>query len=275
MNINANISVFRSVTDATPAGSISVGNFCGNVQRCDYSTEIAAIRAEPDKWQRNQLKKQLPCVTISGTFTQRGNQFLIQHSGFIALDFDASDNPTVTDWPTFRDTLGTWSEVLFSALSVSGRGVFCVIPIAYPQNHKQQYLALEADFKTMGIVTDPICKDVARLRILSSDPGAIWNPDAQPYRKVIIEQPKQHSTAKAAPELNKLVQWVERKHGIFTPGNRNNFITQLAGACHRLEIEQREVENYCRQLAQSDFSENSILKTINSIYRNTQWQLTN
>jgi hypothetical protein len=266
MNTQAKISLFRSYTDATPVCELTIFQFYENVVDCDYWEEVAQVRAG-DK----SVKKQLPGVTISGTFTNRGNSFLKRHSGFIAIDLDASDNPNITDWAVLRDTLGAWDDVLMAALSVSGRGVFLIIPIAYPSRHREHYKALEKDFKELGLVTDKQCKDLSRLRGISSDPQATWNPKAKPYQKVIIEQHTHHTTPTTAPELQKLIGWCERKHGSFIRGNRNNFITQLAGACHRLGISQSEVENHLKGYSQGDFSENSINATIRSIYNNKQW----
>jgi len=272
MNINAKISVFRNYLNTVPALNISIFQFYENIVCCDYVNEVNKVRSITDKKQRDAIKSTLPAFTISGTFTQRGNDYLIQHSGFIAIDIDANDNPNITDWAGLRDTLGTWNEILMAALSVSGRGVFCIIPLSYPHKHKAQFEALEKDFAALGLVIDKACKDVSRLRSITNDPQATWNPQAQPYKKVIIEQEIKHTQSKESPELTKLIDWVERKHGSFTKGNRNNFVTQLAGSAHRFNISQSEVEQYCKGLTQTDFTEREILSTIKTIYSNSHWR---
>jgi len=273
MNNNSIISLFKSVTDASPSTEITIYQFIENVIQCDYINEIETIRAEPDKAKRSELKKKLPCATISGTFSKRGNQYLIKHSGFLCIDIDASENPTINDWEAFRDSLATWSIVLFSALSISGNGVFLIIPIAEPKKHTQHFLALEAQFKEFGIIIDKQCKDITRLRLISNDPQAVYNPQAEPYRRIVEpKHPRPFKNHTAPPELNKLIQWVERKHGSFITGNRNNYITQLAGVCHRLNISQIEVENHCTHLQQTDFTEHEILSIIKSIYSNSAWK---
>jgi hypothetical protein len=271
MNINAKISLFRNVTDPNPVTEITIHQFIENVIQCDYINDIAAIRSESDKDERDKLKKKLPCFTISGTFSKRGNQYLKQHSGFICIDIDEKGNEHITDWSAFRDSISDCEVILFAALSVSGRGVFFLIPLAYPHKHLEQFKALELQFKEMGIIIDPICKDVARLRGISSDLNAVVNLNAKPYRKVIIEQPLPQYNGKTSPDLQKLIAWVESKHGSFCKGNRNNYVTQLTGACHRFGLSQSEVEAYGRTLAQSDFTENEIQATIRSIYANQRW----
>ncbi len=272
MNINANISVFNNCTTVTPSIEITMFQFYENVIYCDYVDEVNAIRAIEDKKQRDAIKKTLPAITISGTFTKRNANNLVKHSGFIAIDIDANDNPNITDWQGLRDTLGTWNEILMAALSVSGRGVFCIIPLSYPHKHKAQFEALEKDFEALGLVIDKACKDVSRLRTISSDSQATWNPQAQSYQKVIIEQPRATYNATASVKLSQLIEWVNSKHGSFSPGNRNHWVTQLVGAAHRFDVSQSETENYCISLAEKDFSEREIMASIKTIYSNSAWK---
>ena len=271
MNTQAKISLFKNYREVKPAGEISVFQFYENIVNSDYQKEITELRAINEKSLRDAIKATLPACTISGTFSQRNSQSLIQHSGFICIDIDGKDNPTITNWQGLRDTLGTWEEVVCAALSVSGRGLFLIIAIAYPWKHREQFLALEKDFRNIGLVIDKQCKDVARLRVVTSDPQATWNENAKPYRKVIKEKPATAYKGKTSPELGKLIEWTERKHGSFTRGNRNNYVTQLASAAHRFGISKSEVKAYCRGLVQSDFLESAIIRTINSIYANPVW----
>ncbi|MDD4384559.1 MAG: BT4734/BF3469 family protein [Bacteroidales bacterium] len=226
MNINANISVFHHYGNPTPAVEISIADFCGNIQQSDFVNEIAAIRAEPEKKKRDKMKGTLPAVSISGTFSKRASQCLIKHSGFIAIDIDAGKNPTISDWEGLRDNLGSWNEVLLSALSVSSLGVFLIIPLAYPHKHLQQFLALEKDFKALGITIDDSCKDVSRLRGISSDPQATWNDKAQPYKKLIKEpkKPKQRAakyTANGTDDLTTLIKLINKTNTDITSNYKN------------------------------------------------------
>lgn len=266
MNYCAKISLFRSYVEVKPVMSITVEEFCGNVLSGEYSTEAARVKAG-----KKHIKKHLPAVTISGEFSQRNGGGLIAHSGFICIDIDSGDNPTISDWEALRETLGTWSEVLFSALSISGAGVFLIIPLAYPNQHRQQFLALERDFKALGITIDKACKDITRLRGVSSDVNAIWNKNAVPYNKRVIETPAYFKPIKATPEIGRLIDWTERTHGAFEKGNRNNFITQLAAACNRYNIQVNEVKACCLSYQQPTFKANEILSIIKSVYKNKKW----
>lgn len=188
MNDITKISLFRNRLQTAPVGDILLNSFYKTVLNGDYKTEIEKIRTNPDK--AKGLKKMLPCVTISGTFKERNAEGLIEHSGRICIDLDAKDNPDIENWPELRDTLGTWNEVEFAALSASGKGVFIVILISYPEKHLQHYHAIENIFKNKYCIkTDPSCKDIPRLRFMSYDKDAIFNEKVTPCR-IKYQEPK-------------------------------------------------------------------------------------
>jgi len=159
MNNISQISLFINRFQTTPVKDILLNTFYHSVLNGDYKTEIKEIRSNPGK--AKDLKKMLPCVTISGTFKERNAIGLIKHSGRICIDLDAKDNPHIENWPDLRDTLGSWKEIEFAALSASGQGVFIIILISYPEKHLQHYQAIENIFKNKYYIkTDPTCKDM-------------------------------------------------------------------------------------------------------------------
>lgn len=205
-NTVSKISIFRNVKYTKPAGVCTIQDFFVNVINGDMKAEITAIRKEKDIEKRKELKKLLPALTISGTFSERKKEGLIKHSGFICLDIDGKDNPNV-NMNEMRGILGTWKEILFSSLSASGKGVFVIIPIAYPDKHVAQFKALQQDFKTQGINIDNGCSDVSRLRFMSYDPDAIYNGKAELYNRVFKERPRYHlSQVKRTYNLEDTIQ---------------------------------------------------------------------
>jgi hypothetical protein len=182
MNDKARISHFGNCFDTTPVGDIPLYNFYSAVKSGIYAQEVEKIRSCHDPDEKKKLKKSLPCFTISGIFSMRNAQSLKQHSGRLCLDIDAKHNPQISDWKELRTTLGTWESVEFSSLSVSGKGVFVVTVILYPEKHQLHFLALEKVFSKYGLVIDPICKDICRLRIVSSDRDAVLNNEVVPFR---------------------------------------------------------------------------------------------
>ena len=182
------ISVYNGVTDNTgtrmPLGTFL---FCK-----EYKDDILRLRAVFDKETRNALKRSLPQATISGVFSPtRAKYNLSQHSGLICVDIDAKDNPDILDWETLKQDLSVLPQIAYCALSVSGKGLFLVIPLRYPEKHLQQFRQLQIDFRKMGIMIDSACSDITRLRCLSYDP--IINENATLYEGVYVEKPKHKS----------------------------------------------------------------------------------
>lgn len=184
------ISVYNGVTDNTgtrmPLGTFL---FCK-----EYKDDILRLRAVFDKEKRNALKRSLPQATISGVFSPtRAKNNLSQHSGLISVDIDAKDNPDILDWETLKQDLSVLPQIAYCALSVSGKGLFLVIPLRYPEKHLQQFRQLQIDFRKMGIMIDSACSDITRLRCLSYDEHPIINENATLYEGVYVEKPKHKS----------------------------------------------------------------------------------
>ena len=85
------------------------------------------------------------------------------------MDIDAKDNPDILDWETLKQDLSVLPQIAYCALSVSGKGLFLVIPLRYPEKHLQQFHQLQIDFRKMGIMIDSACSDITRLRCLLYD----------------------------------------------------------------------------------------------------------
>lgn len=206
-----NISLFKDCFNPVPFRNILLYDFYNCVIVGDYAKEIQEIRSNPES--AYDLKKKLPCVTISGTFSHREEKSLTQHSGRICIDIDAKDNPAITDWPSLRDTIGTWESVEFASLSTSGKGVFVVILIRYPERHFSHFLAIERTFKKYGIKIDRQCKDISRLRFMTDDAGAILNKNVVHYR-VLYQEPQRKASTQfqnSGDDLDKVINDVISK----------------------------------------------------------------
>ena len=176
------ISLFKSLPEKgrphISDAKISIAQFLNSVKSGTYKTQIERIRTEQDKANRDALKKQLPAVTISGIFTERKADQLIQHSGFIQIDIDhySDKSALITDPYTYS---------LFK--SASGGGLAIVVKIN-PQKHKESFNWLRNYyFKQFGIVIDSAPQNVASLRFVSYDPELITN-DRSKLSRTLIEK---------------------------------------------------------------------------------------
>lgn len=171
------VSIYKNVAD-TKGAKVDLFEVL-TTNRWQHLSE--KVRAQTDKTKRDKLKQQLPAFTPSGTFKVRNEEGLIRHSGFMCIDIDGDDNPCIKDWQAVVFELGKLPQIAFSALSVSGNGVFLLIPIKFPARHKEHFQAFQKSFAKRGLVIDPKCGNVSRLRFYSYNEHYYINKKAEPY----------------------------------------------------------------------------------------------
>jgi Protein of unknown function (DUF3631)/BT4734-like, N-terminal domain len=124
-----------------------------------------------------ELKKQLPAVLWSGTFTKRANDALVQHSGLLCADLDSLNGELSTVREKLLKSPYLWT--LFK--SPGGDGLKAVFRVPADQTkHSGSFRAVERHVRELtGAQVDQACKDVARLCFLSYDPGIYHNANAR------------------------------------------------------------------------------------------------
>lgn len=152
------------------------------LQSPEHRADVERIRAIDDKQERDRLKAKLPCVTPSGLFSEHRASCLIRHSGLLQFDIDAKDNPHIRDMEQLRLQLSNIVNVAYCGLSVSGRGCWGLVPLAFPERHGEQSEALCQDFERLGVVLDRKPKSVVSLRGYAYDPDAYFKHNAVPYQ---------------------------------------------------------------------------------------------
>ncbi|WP_158600232.1 BT4734/BF3469 family protein [Fibrisoma montanum] len=142
---------------------------------------VDRIRSTADEGERKTLKRSLIGFTPHGTFRHRSGKGFVQHSGIICLDIDGKDNAHLGDFDQLKSYLSQIKEVAYCGLSVSGKGYFVLIPIAYPEQHEKQFDALVWAFAQMNIKVDTSGRNLDRFRYYSYDPDAYINSQAQRF----------------------------------------------------------------------------------------------
>lgn len=191
--------------------------------------EIERLRSLPTKEERNEIKKRLPQACISGIFQPtRKAENLMKHSGLLCVDIDRQDNQDIDNWDELKQELSQLPQVAYISLSVSGNGYFLIIPLRYPDYHKQQFEQLKRDFKKMGIVIDRACGDVSRMRCLSYDAEPYINAEAIPYEGYYVEpRPIVNYQCVGNDVLGKVAKCCERieTNGIDITGDYQSWFT--------------------------------------------------
>ena len=103
--------------------------------------KVLEIRKQLDKERANTLKKNLPSVCFSGKFTnERTDSSIIEHSGFIVLDFD-----NIYDVPNKRLELQSLAYCYACWISPSGNGVKMLVKIADGKKHLEHFYSLKKE----------------------------------------------------------------------------------------------------------------------------------
>lgn len=186
----------------------SIGDFIDPLHQYRYASQITAIRAmcqtleakSENHSQIAELKKQLPAGIISGVAVNGiGEQNIVERNGVIAVDIDAQDNPALYDWEAVKKAISVSPYIAYAGLSVSGLGVFVLIPIKDAEKHKEHFDSIVDDFANTtfnimqyqdieptviyGIKLDQAPSNIASKRFVSYDPNPYINTHAQVYVK--------------------------------------------------------------------------------------------
>ena len=178
--MNPNLSFYNNSSDIDSSIKITYDNFIDTIRNpgthTDTILKIRQLRAEGKPYK--QLKKNLPLVTVSGTFKTHTDAGITQHSGLLCLDFDHFD--TIEDAECSRDKLASDPFVKCAFLSASGN--LAVIIEIDPARHQDSFTCLSAYFsKEHELVVDESGRNVSRYRFLSYDPEMLINLNSGPY----------------------------------------------------------------------------------------------
>lgn len=181
---NTNISLFTPAFTKAPSTTITVDDFITGIKFGKWKKEVESVRNEPDPEKRKKLKQGVSGVTISGTFSERKETNLVEHSGFIAIDIDG-----FTDRKSLIADIYTYA--LFSSISNSG---LCVIVKIDGKKHKESFRWLQNYyFSSYGITVDPAPSSPASLRFISFDKECFINEGAKKSKSTESKTTKRQS----------------------------------------------------------------------------------
>ena len=173
-----NISYYKNANDTKSTGTIAVDLFLEGIKNGRWQDIVLPIRAISDKILRNEKKKLAPTVTIAGTFSERKDDKLEKHSGFISIDVDNIEN--IND---VKALLRTDKYVYASFVSISGRGL-CLLFKIKGIKHREAFAGIsEYLYNKYNIIVDPTSVNVSRPRFVSYDPDLYINQFAELFEK--------------------------------------------------------------------------------------------
>jgi len=137
------------------------------------------------------LKKHLPVVLFSGTFSKREDASMVNHSGFIVLDFDS-----ITDVEDAKMKLATDEYSYATWISPSGDGLKVLVRITNPEHHRDHFRALlKYHEKAYGLEIDSSGINESRACYESYDPNIIINKDAKRFGAILSERTEKQAVS--------------------------------------------------------------------------------
>ena len=85
------ITYFKSISDTSSPFYRDINVALDRIRSGKSKDIVDLVRSETNKDMRNEKKKLLPAICFSGTFSKRADNSIVDHSGFICLDFDGFD----------------------------------------------------------------------------------------------------------------------------------------------------------------------------------------
>lgn len=264
-------SEYKSLYSKKKSRDLSLFEFLEKcINKGESSLLIESIRKTKNKVEKDELKKKLECVALSGTFeNEHTDKALINHSGLIQLDFDNIQNIDET-----IDKLKHDKYVFSLFLSPSGTGIKGIVKID-GNNHKENFFGLEKYFfEKYQLKLDEKCKNISRLFFYSYDPNLFLNPTSKVFEQI---QPNTISRTGLREKKAKISihhpktpsecwKFTEQKED-YIEGNRNNFCFMYANRCNEAGLSQNEALEYAI-IHCVDISENEVRKSIESAYLN-------
>ena len=125
------VTIFQSIKDTKAPHHIAMPTALRRIQQGKSKSIISEVRAG-----EKAKKKELPIVCFSGEFSERNDDALFEHSGYIILDFDHVKVDEV------KKALATDEYVYSCWVSPSGDGVKALVRITNPERHRDHFRAL-------------------------------------------------------------------------------------------------------------------------------------
>lgn len=277
------VTIFQNIYAEKPFYT-TVDQALERIKTGKSKARIEELRDTLDAGKADSLKRQLPSVCFSGKFIEREDEKIIEHSGFIVLDFDK-----VQDVDVKMADICQHPFVYAAWVSPRGNGIKALCKIADGKKHREHFEAIKELFPSLDekgnhkfkllksgekkwlYDVDDSGKNESRVCYESWDGNIYINKKATAFTKTkkvewvdFKEQVKEESEI-----FTKLLKWLANKGGSFVTGERNLYIFKLASSCCRFGIDEHIAASLIltEHPASNDFTRSECIKAIQSAYR--------
>jgi hypothetical protein len=178
------VTLYRSIHETDRPYHIGMEQALDRIQNGKSKDTIERFRDTRER----EDKMSLPIVLWSGTFNKRADNELVEHSGFIVLDFDH------IDIEQGKTQVGSDQYVRACWVSPSGDGLKALVKVSNPERHRDHFRAIKAYFsKTYGLEVDETGINESRACFESYDPDIIVKDTSDSFGGLITKKSEEQA----------------------------------------------------------------------------------
>lgn len=268
-----NISVFKSLykSDDVPF-EVDVFKIFDRIKNGTSKDKILKIRKMKDCEAKKQLKNSLIAILFNGTFSQRNDNSLIEHSGLCILDFDNYESEEAKQQEREKLMQCEFVFAVFESPSGNGLKALIKIPKCDKETHKRYFKSFGEyinsdyfDFKNSNV--SRVCFESYDPNIYINGNCSIWDKLNEDEGFSVFERQPLLALEDEDEIIRRLLKWWDSKFG-FKTGERNNNLFILAMTLCEFGINQDYAFNYIlANVVHGDFSETELLTLFKSAYK--------
>ncbi len=260
------VSIYKEATDTKSRFEITVESALSRIKDGKQKDYIETIR-KLEKPEYDKAKTKLPIVLWGGVFRERNDKGMVEHSGFVCLDFDK----LISAYDK-KHELSQHPYIYATWLSPRGDGVKALVRIPPEiENHRKYYKSLLQEFTD----ADRTCINESRACFESYDPELVLNEDSLLWDKEPVEEVVHVKTVGGVVVsdyneiFKRLLKWQSNRSMYFEDGNRNTFIFVLSCQLCRFGVPEGDTQYLIKSEfpLSNTFDENEMSKAIASAYR--------
>lgn len=179
------VTLFKNIETTKEPYVLELLDYLDNIKNGTWQDTVLHCRNIKDKDERNYYKRScMPTVSMSGEFSQRLDNCIIEHNGFISVDIDLEEDDNI-DKTRLQLENDIYCYSVFS--SVSGFGLRAMFKIN-GKKHRESFLGLQKYlFEKYSIIIDPNGINVSKPYIVSFDPYLYINEKSKVFTDTIKE----------------------------------------------------------------------------------------
>lgn len=265
------ITKFRLVTEIHIPNYIELKDIIEDIKSDKYLNIITSILNTNDKAKIKELKTSLPIVCFNGKFSKKGDDYFIESSGLICLDFDKIPDD---EFNKIKSDLLKWkyTHVLFTTPSGKGLKVVVKTPVYSKDDFYKYWNSLQDSFYDNDYF-DQNVKGLSHGHFLTYDPNIFVNENSLVWtkKKEITYNSVKHEVFFPIEDEQRKIDFIENcfdEH--FIDGNRNNYCFKKAKFFNKLGISKETCYNHLINVCQinNDFTEHELNTCIKQGYSN-------